>query len=50
VSNKNYNLWKTCSKNEPPTHTHGNSTYGTCLAWKGNNEGGWDHKLGLAIA
>ncbi len=31
-------------------HTLGNSTYGTCLAWKGNNEGGWDHKLGLAIA
>jgi hypothetical protein len=31
-------------------HAHGNSTYGTCLAWKGNNEGGWDHKLGFAIA
>jgi hypothetical protein len=31
-------------------HILGNSTYGTCLAQKGNNEGGWDHKLGLAIA
>jgi hypothetical protein len=31
-------------------HTLGNSTYGTCLAWKGNNEGGWVHKLGFAIA
>lgn len=31
-------------------HTLGNSTYGTCLAWKGDNESGWDHKLGLTIA